>query len=99
MAGEQTIRLAFFLGVLTIVAVWEFIAPRRTLTDCLYSYNHPLLHTDVREDKLNLSCMEDGKSSSLPPLPVPDYAECCILQHLCWLDRCRVAILTVAPTG
>ncbi len=33
MAGEQTIRLAFFLGVLTIVAVWEFIAPRRTLTD------------------------------------------------------------------
>ncbi len=33
MAGEQTIRLAFFLGVLTIVAVWELIAPRRTLTD------------------------------------------------------------------
>lgn len=33
MTDEQTIRLAFFFGVLTVVAVWEVIAPRRTLTD------------------------------------------------------------------
>lgn len=33
MAHEQTIRLAFFFGVLAVVAVWEVIAPRRMLTD------------------------------------------------------------------
>jgi sterol desaturase/sphingolipid hydroxylase (fatty acid hydroxylase superfamily) len=33
MPGEQAIRLAFFFGVLTVVAVWEVIAPRRELTD------------------------------------------------------------------
>lgn len=33
MTHEQTIRLAFFFGVLAVVAVWEVIAPRRTLTD------------------------------------------------------------------
>lgn len=33
MPGEQIIRLAFFFGVLAVVAVWEVIAPRRTLTD------------------------------------------------------------------
>jgi len=33
MAGEQTIRLVFFLGILVVVAVWEVITPRRTLSD------------------------------------------------------------------
>ena len=33
MAHEQTIRLAFFFGVLAVIAVWEVIAPRRTQTD------------------------------------------------------------------
>jgi sterol desaturase/sphingolipid hydroxylase (fatty acid hydroxylase superfamily) len=33
MPGEQIIRLSFFVGILAIVAVWEFIAPRRLLTD------------------------------------------------------------------
>jgi sterol desaturase/sphingolipid hydroxylase (fatty acid hydroxylase superfamily) len=33
MATEQIIRLAFFFGVLTVVAVWEVIAPRRPLSD------------------------------------------------------------------
>jgi sterol desaturase/sphingolipid hydroxylase (fatty acid hydroxylase superfamily) len=33
MAGEQTVRLAFFFGVLAVVSVWELISPRRTLTD------------------------------------------------------------------
>jgi sterol desaturase/sphingolipid hydroxylase (fatty acid hydroxylase superfamily) len=33
MPGEQVIRLVFFFGVLAVVAVWEVIAPRRTLTD------------------------------------------------------------------
>jgi sterol desaturase/sphingolipid hydroxylase (fatty acid hydroxylase superfamily) len=33
MDGEQTIRLAFFFGTLAVVAGWEIIAPRRTLTD------------------------------------------------------------------
>lgn len=33
MPGEQAIRLAFFFGTLAVVAVWEIIAPRRTLTD------------------------------------------------------------------
>ncbi|MBC7962330.1 MAG: sterol desaturase family protein, partial [Steroidobacteraceae bacterium] len=33
MPGEQIIRLAFFFGVLAVVAVWEVIAPRRALTD------------------------------------------------------------------
>jgi len=33
MAGEQTIRLTFFFGVLAVVGVWEVIAPRRALTD------------------------------------------------------------------
>lgn len=32
MAGEQNIRLAFFFGVLAVVAVCELIAPRRALT-------------------------------------------------------------------
>jgi len=31
--GEQTIRLAFFLGTLAVIAVWELAAPRRVLTD------------------------------------------------------------------
>jgi sterol desaturase/sphingolipid hydroxylase (fatty acid hydroxylase superfamily) len=33
MPGEEIVRLAFFSGVLAIVAVWEVIAPRRPLTD------------------------------------------------------------------
>ncbi|MDA8430543.1 MAG: sterol desaturase family protein [Geobacteraceae bacterium] len=33
MPGEQTIRLTFFFGVLAVIAAWEFIAPRRVLTD------------------------------------------------------------------
>ena len=33
MAGEQTIRLTFFFGVLAVVGVWEIMAPRRALTD------------------------------------------------------------------
>jgi sterol desaturase/sphingolipid hydroxylase (fatty acid hydroxylase superfamily) len=33
MPGEQFIRLAFFFGVLAVIAVWEVIAPRRALTD------------------------------------------------------------------
>lgn len=33
MPGEQAIRLAFFFSTLVAVAVWEIIAPRRTLTD------------------------------------------------------------------
>ncbi len=33
MPAEEIIRLAFFFGVLAIVAVWEVIAPRRALTD------------------------------------------------------------------
>ncbi len=33
MYEEQTIRLTFFLGTLTAVALWEFIAPRRVLND------------------------------------------------------------------
>jgi sterol desaturase/sphingolipid hydroxylase (fatty acid hydroxylase superfamily) len=32
MPEEQIIRLAFFFGVLAVVAVWEVIAPRRALT-------------------------------------------------------------------
>jgi sterol desaturase/sphingolipid hydroxylase (fatty acid hydroxylase superfamily) len=32
MDNEKTIRLGFFAGTLTFVAVWEFIAPRRDLT-------------------------------------------------------------------
>jgi sterol desaturase/sphingolipid hydroxylase (fatty acid hydroxylase superfamily) len=32
MQKEQTIRLAFFIGSLLIVAIWELIAPRRQLT-------------------------------------------------------------------
>ena len=34
MPEEQIVRLAFFFGTLTVVAVWEVVAPRRTLTDC-----------------------------------------------------------------
>ena len=30
--NEITIRLGFFLGVFAIMAIWEFLAPRRTLT-------------------------------------------------------------------
>lgn len=33
MHAEQTVRLAFFIGTLLIVAVWEIVAPRRPLTD------------------------------------------------------------------
>ncbi|TWJ14067.1 sterol desaturase family protein [Geobacter argillaceus] len=33
LTGEQGIRLAFFFGVLTVIAVWEVVAPRRPLTD------------------------------------------------------------------
>ena len=33
MPDEQIIRLAFFFGVLGVVAAWEVIAPRRALTD------------------------------------------------------------------
>ncbi len=33
MYEEQTIRLTFFLGTLTAVALWEFIAPRRVLNE------------------------------------------------------------------
>jgi sterol desaturase/sphingolipid hydroxylase (fatty acid hydroxylase superfamily) len=33
MPGEHIIRLAFFFGVLAMVAAWEIVAPRRPLTD------------------------------------------------------------------
>ncbi|HBG04173.1 MAG: fatty acid hydroxylase [Geobacteraceae bacterium GWC2_58_44] len=33
MPEEQVVRLAFFFGTLTVVAVWEVVAPRRMLTD------------------------------------------------------------------
>lgn len=33
MQKEHTVRLAFFIGSLLIVAIWELIAPRRQLTD------------------------------------------------------------------
>lgn len=33
MPSEHTVRLAFFLGSLIAVGVWEIIAPRRPLTD------------------------------------------------------------------
>jgi sterol desaturase/sphingolipid hydroxylase (fatty acid hydroxylase superfamily) len=33
MAGEQTIRLVAFLGVLAAIGAWELAAPRRRLTD------------------------------------------------------------------
>ena len=33
MSSEQTVRLAFFIGSLLAIAVWEAIAPRRPLTD------------------------------------------------------------------
>ncbi len=32
MENEKTIRLSFFLGILSIMAIWEIIAPRRALT-------------------------------------------------------------------
>jgi sterol desaturase/sphingolipid hydroxylase (fatty acid hydroxylase superfamily) len=32
MNNEVTIRLSFFLGVFAVMAIWEFIAPRRALT-------------------------------------------------------------------
>lgn len=32
LANEQPLRLAFFVGVLVLMAVWEFVAPRRALT-------------------------------------------------------------------
>ncbi|MBI5484330.1 MAG: sterol desaturase family protein [Deltaproteobacteria bacterium] len=32
MVGEQIIRLVFFFGTLVVIAVWELIAPRRSLT-------------------------------------------------------------------
>ena len=32
MVNEETVRLIFFFGVLTIVALWELLAPRRKLT-------------------------------------------------------------------
>ncbi len=33
MLKEQTVRLAFFIGSLLIIAIWEIIAPRRQLTE------------------------------------------------------------------
>jgi sterol desaturase/sphingolipid hydroxylase (fatty acid hydroxylase superfamily) len=33
MVMENIIRLSFFMGTLAVVAVWEIIAPRRSLTD------------------------------------------------------------------
>lgn len=33
MATEDIIRLSFFVGMLAIIALWEIIAPRRSLTD------------------------------------------------------------------
>ncbi|HIJ97262.1 MAG TPA: sterol desaturase family protein [Desulfuromonadales bacterium] len=33
MIGEQSIRLAAFVGVLVIVATWELLAPKRKLSD------------------------------------------------------------------
>jgi sterol desaturase/sphingolipid hydroxylase (fatty acid hydroxylase superfamily) len=33
MQKEQTVRLAFFIGSLLIIAIWELIAPRRQLTE------------------------------------------------------------------
>ena len=33
MPGEGIIRLAFFFGVLAVIASWEVVAPRRALTD------------------------------------------------------------------
>ncbi|ACH40902.1 sterol desaturase-related protein [Citrifermentans bemidjiense Bem] len=33
MANADIIRLAFFLGILAVVAAWEILAPRRVLTD------------------------------------------------------------------
>ena len=32
MSNEVTIRLSFFLGVFAVMAMWEFIAPRRALS-------------------------------------------------------------------
>jgi len=32
MNNEVTIRLSFFLGIFAVMAIWEFIAPRRALT-------------------------------------------------------------------
>ncbi|MCK5275972.1 MAG: sterol desaturase family protein, partial [Alphaproteobacteria bacterium] len=32
MNNEPTIRLGFFLGIFAVVALWEFVAPRRTPT-------------------------------------------------------------------
>ncbi|MDH5178374.1 MAG: sterol desaturase family protein [Gammaproteobacteria bacterium] len=32
LAHEKTIRMGFFFGILTIMAVWEVLAPRRALT-------------------------------------------------------------------
>lgn len=33
MAGDEIIRIGFFVGVLAAVAAWEVVAPRRPLTD------------------------------------------------------------------
>ena len=32
MSNEAVIRLSFFLGIFAVMAIWEFIAPRRALT-------------------------------------------------------------------
>ncbi|NOQ68878.1 MAG: sterol desaturase family protein, partial [Gammaproteobacteria bacterium] len=32
MSNEDVIRLSFFLGIFAVMAIWEFIAPRRVLT-------------------------------------------------------------------
>ena len=32
MTNEVTIRLVFFFGIFTLMAVWELVAPRRSLT-------------------------------------------------------------------
>ena len=33
MANEKVIRMGFFFGILAVMALWELLAPRRTLTD------------------------------------------------------------------
>ena len=32
MTGEAQVRLGFFFGILTVMALWEILAPRRPLT-------------------------------------------------------------------
>jgi hypothetical protein len=35
MSGEAAIRLGFFFGVLALMAVWEWRAPRRPLSTAM----------------------------------------------------------------